>query len=149
MLFRSHYDYWQDKLLPGILADCPADLLIYGMGERPIIEIARRLQQGENIKQLDDIPQTASIQPLSNMPRIMEDEGNIVLASHEKCLLHKRKQSENFKHIEEESNKYHAKRLWQSVGERAIMVNPPYPPMTETEIDASFDLPYTDRKSVV
>ena len=139
----THYDYWQDKLLPGILADCPADLLIYGMGERPIIEIARRLQQGENIKQLDDIPQTASIQPLSNMPRIMEDEGNIVLASHEECLLHKRKQSENFKHIEEESNKYHAKRLWQSVGERAIMVNPPYPPMTETEIDASFDLPYT------
>ena len=55
----THYDYWQDKLLPGILADCPADLLIYGMGERPIIEIARRLQQGENIKQLDDIPQTA------------------------------------------------------------------------------------------
>lgn len=139
----THYDYWQDKLLPGILADCPADLLIYGMGERPIIEIARRLQQGENIKQLDDIPQTASMQPLSNMPRVMEDEGNIVLASHEECLLHKRKQSENFKHIEEESNKYHAKRLWQSVGERAIMVNPPYPPMTETEIDASFDLPYT------
>ena len=139
----THYDYWQDKLLPGILADCPADLLIYGMGERPIIEIARRLQQGENIKQLDDIPQTASMQPLSNMPRITEDEGNIVLASHEECLLHKRKQSENFKHIEEESNKYHAKRLWQSVGERAIMVNPPYPPMTETEIDASFDLPYT------
>lgn len=113
------------------------------MGERPIIEIARRLQQGENIKQLDDIPQTASMQPLSNMPRVTEDEGNIVLASHEECLLHKRKQSENFKHIEEESNKYHAKRLWQSVGERAIMVNPPYPPMTETEIDASFDLPYT------
>ena len=139
----THYDYWQDKLLPGILADCPADLLIYGMGERPIIEIARRLQQGENIKQLDDIPQTASMQPLSNMPRVTEDEGNIVLASHEECLLHKRKQSENFKHIEEESNKYHAKRLWQSVGERAIMVNPPYPPMTETEIDASFDLPYT------
>ena len=139
----THYDYWQDKLLPGILADCPADLLIYGMGERPIIEIARRLQQGENIKQLDDIPQTASMQPLSNMPRVTEDEGNIFLASHEECLLHKRKQSENFKHIEEESNKYHAKRLWQSVGERAIMVNPPYPPMTETEIDASFDLPYT------
>jgi len=139
----THYDYWQDKLLPGILADCPADLLIYGMGERPIIEIARRLQQGENIKQFDDIPQTASMQPLSNMPRVTEDEGNIVLASHEECLLHKRKQSENFKHIEEESNKYHAKRLWQSVGERAIMVNPPYPPMTETEIDASFDLPYT------
>ena len=139
----THYDYWQDKLLPGILADCPADLLIYGMGERPIVEIARRLQQGENIKQLDDIPQTASMQPLSNMPCITEDEGNIVLASHEECLLHKRKQSENFKHIEEESNKYHAKRLWQSVGERAIMVNPPYPPMTETEIDASFDLPYT------
>jgi len=64
----THYDYWQDKLLPGILADCPADLLIYGMGERPIVEIARRLQQGENIKQLDDIPQTASMQPLSNMP---------------------------------------------------------------------------------
>ena len=139
----THYDYWQDKLLPGILADCPADLLIYGMGERLIVEIARRLQQGENIKQLDDIPQTASMQPLSNMPCITEDEGNIVLASHEECLLHKRKQSENFKHIEEESNKYHAKRLWQSVGERAIMVNPPYPPMTETEIDASFDLPYT------
>ena len=139
----THYDYWQDKLLPGILAECPADLLIYGMGERPIVEIARRLQQGETIDRLTDIPQTATIQPGANTPSTVEDEHNIVLASHEECLQHKRKQAENFRHIEEESNKYHAKRLWQRVGERVIVVNPPYPPMTEAEIDASFDLPYT------
>ena len=122
----THYDYWQDKLLPGILADCPADLLIYGMGERPIVEIARRLQQGATTDQLTDIPQTATIQPRSNIPSVTEDEHNIVLASHEECLRNKRKQAENFRHIEEESNKYHAKRLWQSVGERVIVVNPPY-----------------------
>ena len=139
----THYDYWQDKLLPGILAECPADLLIYGMGERPIVEIAHRLQQGETIDRLTDIPQTATIQPGAHTPSTIEDEHNIVLASHEECLQHKRKQAENFRHIEEESNKYHAKRLWQRVGERVIVVNPPYPPMTEAEIDASFDLPYT------
>lgn len=139
----THYDYWQDKLLPGILADCPADLLIYGMGERPIVELARRLRQGEKIDSLTDIPQTAVVRPKIEMPTVIEDEHNIVLASHEECLRNKRKQAENFRHIEEESNKYHAKRLWQSVGERVIVVNPPYPPMTEAEIDASFDLPYT------
>ncbi len=139
----SHYDYWQDKLLPGILADCPADLLVYGMGERPIIEIARRLQQGEGIETLTDIPQTARLQARSAMPHVVEDEQNIVLASHEECLANKRKQSENFRHIEEESNKYRAKRLWQAVGDRVITVNPPYPPMSESEIDHSFDLPYT------
>ena len=113
------------------------------MGERPVVKIARRLQRGESIDQLTDIPQTAVIRPRAMMPSTTEDEHNIVLASHEECLQHKSKQAENFRHIEEESNKYHAKRLWQSVGEQVIVVNPPYPPMTEAEIDASFDLPYT------
>lgn len=139
----SHYDYWQDKLLPSILTECPADLLIYGMGEKPIIEIARRLRNGEPIGNITDIPQTVVLRPLQEIPSVTENETDIVLHSFSDCLANKKAQAENFRHIEEESNKIHAKRLWQATGNRAVMVNPPYPPMSESEIDASFDLPYT------
>ena len=68
---------------------------------------------------------------------------DIVLFSHEECLRDKLKQAKNFRHIEEESNKYNASRILQQVGKQTIVVNPPFPPMTEAEVDASFDLPYT------
>lgn len=134
----SHYDYWQDKLLPGILADSPADLLIYGMGEKPIRELVRRLRSGEPFRQIKDIRQTVYI-----ADQVEPKEGDIVLFPHEECLRDKLKQAKNFRHIEEESNKYDAARIVQKVGGRSIVVNPPFPPMTEAEIDASYDLPYT------
>ena len=135
----THYDYWQDRLLPGILVDSPADLLIYGMGEKPIAEIVRRLQQGISIHEIKDVPQTVYL--ASAKEKALPDD--VLLFSHEECLKDKLKQAKNFRHIEEESNKQHARRILQRCGTQTIVVNPPYPPLTEAEIDASFDLPYT------
>ena len=129
----THYDYWQEKLRPSILVDSGADLLIYGMGEKPIIELARR-SPGE----WRDVPQTVY---LADNIEITKDD--IVLHSHEECLHDKRAQAENFRHIEEQSNMMHAQRIIQRIGTRSVVVNPPYPPMTTAELDASFDLPYT------
>lgn len=137
----AHYDYWQDKLRPSILHDCKADLLVYGMGERPIIEIARRLSEGEKISNLNNIPQTAYIALESTPPH--NNEEHIVLSSYEECLKDKRKQAANFKIVEEESNAYRAKHLWQQCGREWIHINPPYPPMTTDEVDHTFDLPFT------
>lgn len=134
----THYDYWQDKLLPGILVDSQADLLIYGMGEKPIKELVRQLRSGVAFGALKEIPQTAYL-----TRQVTVRTGDKELYSHEDCLKDKLKQAKNFRHIEEESNKYHASRIIQRVGEKAIIVNPPFPPMTQDEIDASYDLPYT------
>ena len=134
----SHYDYWQDRLRPGILIDSPADLLIYGMGELPMNELVTRLKAGESFNSLKDIRQTVY---LTGKEEIKPDD--IVLFSHEECLRDKLKQAKNFRHIEEESNKYNASRILQQVGKQTIVVNPPFPSMTEAEVDASFDLPYT------
>lgn len=138
----SHYDYWQDRLRPSILADCPADLLIYGMGEKPILEVARRLDAGENISEMTDVMQTAVMLPASSQPK-QSDDANIILYSFGDCLANKRHQAENFKHIEQQSNRFEGATLWQQHGERTVKVNPMLPPMTTAEIDASFDLPYT------
>lgn len=132
----SHYDYWQDTVRKSILCDSGADLLIYGMGEKPIVELARRLTNGD--ASLQSIPQTAYLTK-SYEPQ----EGDIELFSHEECLHDKKKQAANFRHIEEESNKYAAARIVQVVDNKTAVVNPPYPPMTQAELDHSFDLPYT------
>ncbi|MBD5214526.1 MAG: YgiQ family radical SAM protein [Bacteroidales bacterium] len=139
----SHYDYWEDRLRPSLLVDSPADLIIYGMGEKPIVEIARRLSEGASLTDLYDIPQIVSRQPLSNQPPAA-DESNIILSSFADCCRDKALQSANFKHIEQQSNRFEGATLWQPHSkEMTIRVNPMYPPMTTEEIDASFDLPYT------
>lgn len=147
----THYDYWQDKLLPSILADSHADILVYGMGEKPIVELTHRLlqwrqahqsailQHSELITLMEDVPQTAYL----TVTPVKHQEGDICLYSHEECLIDKKKQALNFRHIEEESNKYAASRMLQSIGKYTVVVNPPYPPMTEAELDHSYDLPYT------
>ncbi|NDV64376.1 YgiQ family radical SAM protein [Bacteroides sp. 224] len=132
----SHYDYWQDALRKSILCDSKADLLIYGMGEKPIVDLAQRMKEKNEIP--TDLPQTAY-----STPKITDKEGDIRLFSHEECLKDKKKQAVNFKYIEEESNKYAASRILQDVDNCTIVVNPPYPPMKEEELDRSFDLPYT------
>lgn len=131
----THYDYWQERLRPCILVESGADALIYGMGEKPVPELARRMQQGAD---WHDIPQLVYL-----ATEVKEREGDIRLFSHEECLKEKRKQAANFRHIEEESNKYAASRILQQVGHRTVVVNPPYPPLTSEELDHSFDLPYT------
>lgn len=131
----THYDYWQDRVRPSILCDSGADLLIYGMGEKPVVELAHRIQQG---LPLDDIPQIAYL-----TREVHPQEDDITLYSHEECLKDKKKEAANFRHIEEESNKYAASRILQTVGKQVVVVNPPYPPLTTEELDHSFDLPYT------
>ncbi len=132
----THYDYWEDRVRPSILVDSGADLLVYGMGEKPVVELARRVEQGEDPRLT---PQTAYLADGDIVPQ----EDDIVLYSHEECLADKKKEAANFRHIEEESNKYYAQRLLQRTGRRTVVVNPPYPPMTEAELDKTFDLPYT------
>ncbi len=139
----THYDYWQDSLRPCILCDAPADIISYGMGEKTILQLARRLADGQRISDITDLPQTVFLTSADQIPGGIRPD-DILLHSHEECLSDKRAQAENFRHIEEQSNMIHARRLLQQApGERYVVVNPPYPPMTTEELDASFDLPYT------
>ncbi|MDE6277374.1 MAG: YgiQ family radical SAM protein, partial [Muribaculaceae bacterium] len=138
----SHYDYWQDKLRPSILTESKADMIIYGMGEKPVLELARRLDAGEKISDIKDLRQSVVRMPLDAIPAA--DSENIILNSFEDCLRDKASQAANFKHIEQQSNRYDGgATLWQHTGPEAVKVNPMFPAMTQGEIDASFDLPYT------
>ena len=181
----THYDYWQDRLRPSILCDSPADLLIYGMGEKPMTSLAHLLIQQDctidrslfrNLMLRYPQKQTAMLLSEKEIPGGIRPD-DIVLHSHADCLRDKRCQAENFRHIEEESNKYEAKRIIQQVGGQSevttplskdhtkesmsplflnnflpqgggqegafVVVTPPYQPMTQDELDRSFDLPYT------
>jgi len=139
----THYDYWSDKLFPNFLSLSGADMLVYGMGEMPLREIVRLMKRGVPFSNLKNIPQTAVLSPRNEpLPKVKKWE-DFELSSHEKCLRDKKSFAANFKIIEQESNKVNARRLIQGCGDYNLIVNPPYPPMTEKEIDTSFDLPYT------
>lgn len=138
----THYDYWQDTLRPSILCDSGADIIIYGMGEKPIIQLCQALENGQSIHQTHNIPQIVYLTTENNIPNGIQPN-DILLHSHEECLKNKKHEAENYRHIEEESNKMHANRLIQKTGKQMVVVNPPFPPMTTAELDASFDLPYT------
>ena len=129
-----HYDYWQDKILPSVLVDSGADVLIYGMGEQSILELARRAAAKESLL---GCPQTAWI---TTEPASITDA--VCLHSYEQCMRSKRAYAENFRHIEEQSNAWTAQRLIEPFADKAVVVEPSYPPMTTEEIDRSFDLPY-------
>ena len=130
----THYDYWADTLKPSILVESKADLLIYGMGEQAILAIAEHIAARQP---LTDIPQTAYL-----TTDIQPSEEDILLHSHEAACQDKRKHAENFRHIETESNKIQARRLIQPVGKQQVVVNPPYPPISQEELDAIYDLPF-------
>lgn len=138
----THYDYWKDCLRKCILCDAHADMIIYGMGEKQVVEIAKELETGISIKDLKNVPQTVYLCKEEEIPGGI-NEDDIVLHSHESCLHNKKFQAENFKYIEEESNKKHAQRILQAVDNLYAVVNPPYPTMTTAEVDAAYDLPYT------
>jgi len=136
----THYDYWSDKLMPGILMDSKADLLVYGMGEKPLMGILSALESGKSFAEIRDVPQTAYLtKAVGDNPTWKTKE----LVDHDTCLKDKKMYASNFKHIEVESNRYNADRLIQRNGDRYIVVNPPFQPLTQGELDASFDLPYT------
>ena len=139
----THYDYWSDKLLPSILETSKADMLVYGMGEQPLREVVRLLERGVPFNSINTVLQTAVLLDKNeSIPKNANWE-DVEIASHEVCLKDKKKYASNFKVIEQESNKLAARRIFQKVGDKMLMINPPYPTMTEKEIDASFDMPYT------
>lgn len=133
----AHYDYWEDRLRPSLLLDARADMFCYGMGERTMTELARRLDAGEKIGEIRNLPQTAFIS--DETPA----DGDIVLHSFEECLKNKKLQALNFRHVEEESNKYFGAVIWQEAKGKMVKINPMLPPMTTEEVDACYDLPFT------
>lgn len=139
----THYDYWSDTLKPTILEESGADLLVYGMGELPLREILRLLQAGVPFSSLKTIPQTAVVLGAGEAVPKNRHWDDFTLHSHDECLRDRELYAKNFKDIETESNRVKARRLLQPVGERTLIVNPPYPTMSEEQIDLSFDLPYT------
>ena len=140
----THYDYWSDKLLPTILETSNADMLVYGMGEQPLREIVELLQKGVPFSSLKNIKQTAVFinQKEEKLP-IVNNWEDVTINSHEACLKDKKTFASNFKVIEQESNKLKARRILQDVKGKTLVINPPFPTMTEKEIDGSFDLPFT------
>lgn len=153
----SHFDYWKNRLRPSILCNSGADLLIYGMGELPITDLCRLLdekllhgmeQRSVAVKDFYQllcrypIKQTVALTSEANIPGGWHDN-DIRLHSYEECLRNPRLQAENFKHVEEESNRLQPQRMIQRTADRYVVVQPPYPPLTTEQIDRSFDLPYT------
>jgi uncharacterized radical SAM protein YgiQ len=139
----THYDYWKDQLMPSILVDSGADLLVYGMGDQPLRTLLRLMKRGVPFHQAKTINQVAFLNPKSEeLPRNKNWE-TVELASHEICLADKVQYATNFKVVEVESNKWEANRIIQHVGDQTLVINPPFKTMTENEIDQSFDLPYT------
>lgn len=137
----THYDYWSDSLKPSILIDSNADILVYGMGEQPIVEIANRLKRGDNIYKLRDIPQTAYLD--SNLNKYSKNTDSITLSSFEECFADRRKFGDSFRAVETESNRVSAKCIVEPHGDRCVVVNPPYPHPSTDKVDSWYDLPYT------
>lgn len=136
----THYDYWSDKLLPSILVESKADILVYGMGEKSIVEIAKSLHKGQDLKNLTEIQQIAYI--ATSLPDKVNDKQSVTLSNFEECLKHPNKFGENFKIIEEESNKLNSRIIAEGFGDKYVIANPPYPPPTTEEMDSWWDLPY-------
>ena len=137
----AHYDYWSDSLKPSVLVDSGADLLTYGMGERVVLDIARAMHNGYNLNLLRKLRQVAFLAD----DRYVDSLGDEALRLHgfEKCLKDRRAFGENFVRIETESNRMEARTLVEPVGDRFVVINPPYPKLSEQELDHSFGLPYT------
>jgi len=139
----THYDYWSDSLKPNILIDSKADLLVYGMGEQPLRELVNLLNKGVPFESIKTIKQTAFLlDSEESLPKNKQWEDKEI-SSHEACLKDKKTFAANFKTIEQESNKIHGRRILQKVKGKTLVINPVFPTMTEQEIDASYDLPFT------
>ncbi len=139
----THYDYWSDKLMPSILVDSGADLLFYGMAEKSIAEFVRLVKRGVPVSGITNIPQTAFLTGQEQKYATNKAWKTVELASHEACLADKKKFAQNFRHIEEESNRMEAAKLIQQIGDEMVVVNPHFPVLSTSEIDRIFDLPFT------
>ncbi len=135
----AHYDYWGDNVRKSILLDSKADLVMYGMGENPIVEIAQRLEAGENVKDLRDMLGAAYV--CGAKDAVPTDA--IELPSFEAVRDDKLAFAEATKIIHNETNPYNARRLTQRHGDLTVVVNPPQFPISQTAMDQIYGLPYT------
>ena len=139
----THYDYWSDRLKPSVLIESGADLLMYGMGDRSIVEVAKALKNGFNAKLLRKLPQVAFVADKEYVERLPE-ESTIVMNSYEECCRSKKAFGANFVKMEIESNRMEqTKTIVEPTGGKYVVINPPYEQMTTEQLDHSFDLPYT------
>ena len=137
----THYDFWDDELKPSAIYDTAADLIVYGAGEKPIREIADRLNAGENISDMHNVPQTVFSVHRESAKDFLDSDA-IYLHSFEQCKSSKLKFGFNFKTAEIESNRIESARLLEDCGDHTTIVNPPFV-ADEAELDAAYDLPYT------
>ena len=138
----THYDYWSDSLKPSILLESQADLLIYGSGIMPLLSLLEKIKKGnQKFSAYFDTPQTAFL--LDEIPTHFNNKKVITLPSHEECLKNSLSFAESFVLVENESNKRVAETIVQQVGNKFVVVNPPFLPMTTKELDFAYDLPYT------
>lgn len=135
----THYDYWSDRLMPSILVDSKADMLVYGMGEKPLKALLTELKAGKKLTEIIDVPQTAFLSEY--IPQ--SDLDTIELVSHEECLKDKKRYASNFRHVEEESNRMHGARLVQKTDDKYVVINPMFPPWSPEELDETYRLPFT------
>ncbi len=135
----AHYDYWDDCYKPSILENSKADLLVYGMGEKVMREICRVFKNGGGIGECRALRQIAYM----TAERPEESENAKMLKSYEECKADKKTAVYNFKEIEQESNKLNDTILVQKTGQKYVVVNPPYPPISTEELDRVYDLPFT------
>ncbi len=136
----AHYDYWSDKVRRSIILDCKADLLVYGMGERGIVEIANRLHAGETVRDVRDMRGVVYRLGASESP---PNEGTIKLPSYEEVAADKWAFAEMTKVSHNETNPYNAKRLVQYHDRECIVANPPAIPLAQAEMDRVYALPFT------
>ena len=165
----THYDYWDDRLMPSILVDSRADWLCYGMGEKPMLQLTRAIERGWSRRQIEQLPQIAFYrtgkaaatrdgekpsgvaQPQRSedwtqpdgAPREQSAAAPFVLHSYEECCKDKRAFAENFHHIEIYANMLHPPVLIEPVGSGYVQVNPTCEPSTTEEMDSFWDLPFT------
>ena len=136
----AHYDYWDNSIHPSILVDSGADWLCYGMGERTMLELTRAIENGRNLRQMENIAQLAFYRKGT-----CKLDGALVLHSYERCLDEPRAFAENFHQIEVHANMLTPQTLVEPVGDGYVRVNPPLPPATTEEMDSFWDLPFTKK----
>lgn len=143
----AHYDYWSDEVRRSILLDAKADLLVFGMGERPALEIAQRLRDGEPVRALRDVRGTAHVLNPGQWEALPESrfvtDGRVVrLPSFEDVRDDRRAFHEMSHRFQRETNPGNARPLLQPHGAQAVYFNPPAAPLREEEMDGLYDLPF-------
>ena len=146
----AHYDYWSDKVRRSVLLDAKADLLIFGMGERPVWEVAERLAKGERVEALRDVRGTAHVRRKGEweeleQSRFVRDRKALFLPSYEEVSEDKEAFSRMSRAFQHETNPGNARPMVQPHGHEAVYFNPPALPLSEEEMDALYDLPFQRR----